>query len=302
MKELSYEQVSVDTLNLPVLLEKQVQASILRLDKIHPHISGNKLFKLKYYLQDAIALGKQTIVTFGGPYSNHIIATAAACSLNGLASLGVIRGEKATDLSHTLKSAAEYGMKLFFISREQYKTKRLPVDISDYTGENDFYIINEGGFGEKGVIGATEILTCCRKELYTHICCAVGTGTMLAGLITSSLNEQHITGISVLKNNYELEINVKQLLGKNIQKNNFNILHEYHFGGYAKHSRELISFMNEFYETTAIPTDFVYTGKLIFAVHDLVQKEYFPVGSNILIIHSGGLQGNTSLESGTLMF
>ena len=302
MKELSYEPVTVDTLTLPVLLEKQVQVSILRLDKIHPHISGNKMFKLKYYLQDAITLGKQTIVTFGGPYSNHIIATAAACNLNGLASIGVIRGEKVTALSPTLKSAVEYGMKLFFINREHYKAKTLPVEIWEYAGKKDIYIINEGGFGEKGVYGAKEILNCCRKEMYTHICCAVGTGTMLAGLITASLNEQHLTGISILKNNFELENNVKELLSKNTQKNNFGIIHDYHFGGYAKYSSQLISFMNEFYEASAIPTDFVYTGKLMFAILDLVKKEYFPVGSFILIIHSGGLQGNASIEVGTLTF
>jgi len=130
----------------------------------------------------------------------------------------------------------------------------------------------------------------------------VGTGTMLAGLITSSINGQYITGISVLKNNYELEDNVKELLGETTQNNNFGILHDYHFGGYAKHSSELISFMNKFYKTTAIPTDFVYTGKLLFAALDLIQKDYFPVNSNILIIHSGGLQGNSSLKTGTLMF
>jgi 1-aminocyclopropane-1-carboxylate deaminase/D-cysteine desulfhydrase-like pyridoxal-dependent ACC family enzyme len=302
MKELSYEAVTVDTLNLPVLFEKKIHASMLRLDKIHPQLSGNKLFKLKYYLQDAITLGKQTILTFGGPYSNHIIATAAACNLNGLASIGVIRGEKAINLSPTLKSAEKLGMKLYFINREHYKTKELPNDILDDEGINNIYIINEGGFGEKGVQGATEILMCCRKELYTHICCAVGTGTMLAGLVSASLPGQHITGISVLKNNYETENKVKQLLGINTCKDNFHILHDYHFGGYAKQSWELISFMNEFYETTGIPTDFVYTGKLMCAVHDLVQKGYFPVGSNILIIHSGGLQGNDSLEAGTLMF
>ena len=302
MEELSYDKVTLDTLNLPVLSHKQVQASVLRLDKIHPLISGNKLFKLKYYLQDAIALGKKVIATFGGPYSNHIIATAAACNLNGLASIGIIRGEKTVPLSHTLKSAEELGMKLYFISRDQYKNKTPPFDIYGFAAENDIYIINEGGYGEKGVKGAKEILYCCPNEMYTHICCAVGTGTMLAGLILASQNEQILTGISVLKNNFLIGKNVIDLLGKNTQKNNFEILHDYHFGGYAKHTEKLISFMNEFYEITAIPTDFVYTGKLLFAVLELIQKKYFPTGSSILIIHSGGLQGNTSLETGRLIF
>ena len=302
MNELSYNQVTVDQLNLPFLLEKQVQASILRLDKIHPHISGNKLFKLKYYLQEAITLGKKTIITFGGAYSNHILATAAACSLNGLSSIGVIRGERGAELSQTLVSAAGYGMKFFFVSRENYKTKILPVEILETEENKKSYVVNEGGFGSMGVEGAKEILMCCKKEIYTHICCAVGTGTTLAGLIAASLDAQYSTGISVLKNNYELENHVKELLGKTTRKNNFGILHDYHFGGYAKYNNELISFMNEFYQTTAIPTDIVYTGKLMFAVLDLVQKNYFPPDSRILIIHSGGLQGNASLKTGTIMF
>jgi 1-aminocyclopropane-1-carboxylate deaminase/D-cysteine desulfhydrase-like pyridoxal-dependent ACC family enzyme len=296
MQDINLANISVDSLLLPLLTEKKVTADVLRLDKIHPLISGNKWFKLRYYLEEAKKLNKKTIATFGGAWSNHILATAAACKIQQLHSIGIIRGEEAAILSPTLLKAKEMGMKLFFISREDYAQKKIPAEIN----KEKAHFINEGGYGAKGADGAATILDFCEKENYTHLCCAAGTGTMLAGLIKNASFQQQITGISVLKNNMDLTSNTQSLLTE--EAGNFQIIHNYHFGGYAKYKPELIAFMNTFYQQTQIPSDFVYTGKLFYAILDLIKNDFFKPGSRLLLIHSGGLQGNSSLSKGTLIF
>jgi 1-aminocyclopropane-1-carboxylate deaminase len=273
---------------------------VLRLDLIDPVISGNKWFKLREYLHEAISTGKKTILTYGGAFSNHIIATAAAANAFGLKSIGIIRGERAGDISHTLKEAVAYGMQLEFVSREDYKNKMLPASISVSHNAQDLYVINEGGYGAKGVEGAAQIAKLTDVSTYTHIIAAVGTGTMLAGLV-EAVDEAEIIGVSVFKNNLSLQAEIESLLPSSKRKN-FKLLHDYHFGGYAKYNSELVSFMNEWFEVTAIASDFVYTGKLFYAVNDLIQKNYFPQHSKLLLIQSGGLQGNRSLPKGTLIF
>jgi 1-aminocyclopropane-1-carboxylate deaminase len=269
------------------------EVSILRLDKLHPVISGNKWYKLRYYLEEAIAQHKKGIVTFGGAWSNHILATAAACQLQGLASIGIIRGEEPADWSSTLLQAKELGMQFIFISREEYRDKKLPDNIS-----GDYYVVNEGGYGKTGAKGAADIIDGYNNN-FTHYCCAVGTGTMIAGLINAA-PEQKITGISVMKNNRQLPELIQTLVQS--RDTEWEVLHDYHFGGYAKYEPRLLQFMNDFYRNTGIPSDFVYTGKLFYAVNDLIEKNYFPANSKILVVHSGGLQGNASLHKGTLMF
>lgn len=295
MEKINFQNITVDTISLQAFKEKSIEVSVLRLDKIHPVISGNKWFKLQFYLEEAKQLKKKTIITFGGAYSNHIVATAAAGQLNNLKTIGIIRGEESAELSPTLLQTKELNMQLFFISREEYKEKKVPEELKD----DENYFIPEGGFGKKGVEGAATILDQCQKKNFTHYCCAVGTGTMLAGLVKASLPSQSVIGISVMKNNFELEEKVNVLLNG---ENNFQILYDYHFGGYAKYKPELITFMNWFYRQTSIPSDFVYTGKLFYAVNDLAEKIFFPPYSKLLLIHSGGLQGNTSLGKGTLIF
>ena len=294
--KINFYNISVDRLSLPMLIEKKVAADVLRLDKIHPLISGNKWFKLRFYLDEAKNRHKKTIVTFGGAWSNHILATAAACNISNLKCIGIIRGEEAANLSPTLLLAKEAGMQLLFISREDYSLKKIPGELSS----DEYYFINEGGYGMLGAEGAATILDYCYKENYTHICCATGTGTMMAGIIKGASLDQNIIGISVLKNNTGLADSVKSLL--NGKQNTFQIFHDYHFGGYAKHKPELIAFMNSFYQQTNIPTDFVYTGKLFFAITHLINTNFFSPGSKLLLIHSGGLQGNASLSKGTLIF
>jgi 1-aminocyclopropane-1-carboxylate deaminase len=286
---------TADKVQLPVLTEHGVALSVLRLDKIHPVISGNKWFKLVYHLQEAQQSKAEGLLTFGGAYSNHIIAVACAAAGLGLKSIGIIRGERPRQLSHTLQEAIGYGMLLDFASRASYKTKTS----ADFTGAPaegyaGYYVIPEGGSSPLGIKGSAEILNLVNKSSFSHILCATGTATMFRGIAHSALpGQQAVIGIPVLKGEDGFQA---------IQLPYSHILTGYHFGGYARKTTALLDFMNYFYDATGIPTDFVYTGKLLFATLDLVKKGYFPRGSQLLVIHSGGLQGNRSLPAGTLHF
>ena len=297
MQELQFDNIVAQPVFEHLASEKKISVSVLRLDLIHPVVSGNKWFKLKLYLDDAKKQNKKKIVTFGGAWSNHIVATAYASSLNDLQSIGIIRGEKPAEYSATLKAAIQYGMELIFINRLDYQNKNIPATLAI----EDSYIISEGGYGKMGAQGFSTALEYCNKNSFTHIFCAAGTGTMLAGLI-KAITTQQVRGIPVLKNNHDLLPAIEQLLTPEESLRNYELIGDYHFGGYARHTQPLIEFMNSFYKDSKIPTDFVYTGKLFFAVKDLILKNYFPVNSNLLIIHSSGLQGNTSLPEGTLIF
>jgi 1-aminocyclopropane-1-carboxylate deaminase len=279
---------------------KEVEMDVLRLDLIHPIVSGNKWFKLKKYIEDARSQGKNLVVTYGGAYSNHIVATAFAARACGLKSIGLIRGEKPAEFSPTLKEASLLGMKLYFLSRTDYRSKSIPAELSAEFNLRDCYLVNEGGYGAPGMEGAREILKSIDTSNYTDFVCATGTGTTMAGLVKSG-GAQRVTGISVFKNNYSLQDAVNALLPPSYQ-DHFIIKHDYHFGGYAHYNEELLGFMNATYQSKGLPTDFVYTGKLFYAVDDLVKKDYFSTGSRILVIHSGGLQGNRSLPKGKLIF
>ncbi|MGZ3844607.1 MAG: 1-aminocyclopropane-1-carboxylate deaminase/D-cysteine desulfhydrase [Flavisolibacter sp.] len=293
------ENIRVDPVHF--LQKSHTTVEVVRIDLVHPVISGNKWFKLKEYLKEATFLGKDSILTFGGAYSNHIVATAATTKQMGFKSIGIIRGEMPTVLSHTLKDAISYGMELHFITREQYRKKLIPSNVYDQNASDKIYIINEGGYGALGVIGAGDILRRFDSTSYSHIVDVVGTGTTIAGLLESSVPHQSVIGISSMKNNYSLVDEINALVSpKNRER--LVLLGDYHFGGYAKYSKQLIEFMNEWYRLTNIPSDFVYTGKLFFAINDLIQKDYFPPSSKILAVHSGGLQGNQSLPKGTLIF
>ncbi len=293
MTAINSRLITIDPVSFP---GKDVMMEVLRLDKIHPVISGNKWYKLRFYLQQAIDQHKKTICTFGGAWSNHIVATAAACAENGLQSIGIIRGEKPAVLSVTLQAAIGFGMQLHFTSREDYRNKKIPFDNS----QESILTVPEGGYGITGAEGASTILELVQPGNYTDICCACGTGTMLAGLAMAAAPQTRITGISILKNHTGLENNIRSLMGESNKE--FTVLHDFHQGGYAKKTEALLSFMNRFYSKTGIPSDFVYTGKLFYAVDQLVNEDYFAPGSRILVIHSGGLQGNCSLENGTLIF
>lgn len=286
------KKITIDKVYAPFIQNKNVQLDVLRLDMIHPVISGNKWFKLKYHLDNFNAGNYNGIITFGGAWSNHIVATACACYLKKIKCIGIIRGEKPLHLSATLQEAINYEMDLKFISREIYGQKYSKEFLDSMKKEfPGYYIIPEGGAGEEGEKGAGEMLQYANKKDYTHIACAVGTGTMLNGITEASSSDQNILGIVVLKG-WKVENKM----------NNEKMFLDYHFGGYAKYDLALIHFMNDFFRLTHIPTDFVYTGKLAFALFDLIKKDHFPPGSKILMIHSGGLQGNDSLQKGSLIF
>jgi 1-aminocyclopropane-1-carboxylate deaminase len=284
---------------LPSFSNERVNLSILRLDQIHPIVSGNKWFKLKYYLQEALHQQKRTIATFGGAFSNHIVATAYAAKQMGLSSMGFIRGNQMPELSPTLQHAIEYGMKIHYVERSLYNNKENIILENDHP---NLYWIMEGGYGELGAKGAAEILGSFETLEFTHILCAVGTGTMMAGLLEKALDHQQIIGISALKNNLTIEKEIRHLLNGFDDRKKITVLHDYHFGGYAKHPQELINFMKELWETEKVPTDIVYTAKLLYATKDLIEKKYFPKNSKLLLIHSGGLQGNLSLQPGRIPF
>jgi 1-aminocyclopropane-1-carboxylate deaminase len=309
---LSYSPI-IQWLEFPLFRERKVNVSVLRLDLIHELISGNKWFKLKYNLEDASNESYDTVLTFGGAFSNHILATAVACKLAGVKSIGVIRGERDSENNPTLSKAKAYGMQLHFVSREEYKNKTEESFISELRRKfGRFYLVPEGGNNLNGARGCMEILKDI-SETYNYIFCACGTGTTFAGLAASLKPDQKLIGISVLKgeqtmisdaqktvndlignDSFLISNNDEMLSGNQISET--GILNAYHFGGYAKHTKELLDFKSEFEAQTRIPLDYVYTAKLFFAAHDLISKNKIPEGSKLLIIHSGGVQGNEGYE------
>jgi 1-aminocyclopropane-1-carboxylate deaminase len=281
-------------IHLPILEEKKIELFIKREDLIHPFVSGNKFRKLKYNLTEAKKLKKKSLLTFGGAYSNHIVATAVAGKLAGFKTFGIIRGDElGKNLTETLKENAtlreahNHGMKLQFVTREQYRQKASFGFIEKMKNKwGDFYLIPEGGTNILAVEGCQEILT---KEdsQFNYVCCAVGTGGTIAGLIKSLGRKQKVIGFPALKGNF-LSEEIKKYTIKN---NNWSLQKEYHFGGYAKYNEELIRFINSFKEETNVLLDPIYTGKMLFGILDLIKKDHFPENSKILAIHTGGIQG-----------
>ncbi|HTR28021.1 MAG TPA: hypothetical protein VMH27_02055 [Puia sp.] len=270
-------------IEFPESLGLGIHIDVLRLDRLHPIVSGNKWFKLKGHLDQAVLSSSDTIVTFGGAWSNHLVATAYAAGEAGLRAIGIVRGERPAVLSPTLTDALRHGMTLEFISRHQYAKKEIALFSQRYPGA---YIIPEGGAGPPGARGSGEILRMIDSTEYSHILCAVGTGTMFEGLVHAVRPGQVVIGVPALKGFEPRD----------------NWWTDYHFGGYARHPPELLVFMNEFYRETGVPTDIVYTGKLMYALRDGLRKECFRPAARLLVIHSGGLQGNRSLPPGTLLF
>lgn len=272
-----------------LLSNSKVHLYIRREDLIHPHISGNKYRKLKYNLLQAKDEKHDTLLTFGGAYSNHISALAYAGKLNKLKTIGVIRGEELADKieeNPTLQFAKSCGMQLHFVSRELYKNKTSQDFIESIKQKfGNFYLVPEGGTNHYAVKGCEEIVLPQDAE-YNYIACAVGTGGTISGIINASFSHQTVLGFPALKGSF-----IEKDIAKFAHKNNFKIIDQYHFGGYAKVTKELIEFINLFYLQNKIPLDPVYTGKMVFGMIDLIDKNYFPENSKILVIHTGGLQG-----------
>jgi len=279
---------------LPELEAKNYQLFIKREDQIHPLVSGNKFRKLKYNLKEALDQKKTTLLTFGGAFSNHILATAIAGKSTGFKTIGIIRGdelgvdlEKTFASNSTLRNASKHGMQFDFISRETYRNKT-SIEFTEILQKKygDFYYIPEGGTNSLAVKGCEEILT---KEdsQFDYICSCVGTGGTISGIINNAKDHQKVLGFTVLKGDF-LENEILKYAKK---QENWELNNDYHFGGYGKYSDELIHFINRFKSQTDIPLDPIYTGKMMFGVLDMINKKKFPNGSKILIIHSGGIQG-----------
>ena len=296
-------KAEIEDLADDLFLQDQVHVSVLRLDKIHPVVSGNKLFKLHYFLQEALHSGHQTILSFGGAYSNHLAATAFAGKALHLKCIGIVRGERPLHLSTTLQQCIQDGMELKFISRQEFDTKENAQLISTLQNEyGEFILVPEGGYHPLGSKGAALIMDLFNPGDYTHICTATGTATTLAGLLMASKPELTIIGIPVLKGMTDINERIKYLVNREPVRGELQILQDHHFGGYAKKTEELIRFMNDCWHQYHLPLDFVYTAKMMYAIKASIINKYFPKGSKILCLHTGGLQGNISLPLNTLLF
>ncbi|MFD1614894.1 1-aminocyclopropane-1-carboxylate deaminase/D-cysteine desulfhydrase [Gelatiniphilus marinus] len=286
-----------NSINQPIVLQKNkaVELFLKREDNIHPFVSGNKYRKLKYNLIEAKNNGFKTLLTFGGAYSNHIAAVASAGQIHGFNTIGVIRGNELFEKiksNPTLSFAKQCGMQFKFVSREAYRYKASKLFIDNLKEEfGDFYLVPEGGTNTLAIKGCEEILSEADKN-FDFICTAVGTGGTVSGLISASKPNQKVLGFSALKGDF-----LQQDISKFVAKTNWELISDYHFGGYAKINEDLISFINDFKKDYQIPLDPVYTGKMMFGISDLIEKGYFPKGSKILAIHTGGLQGIAGMNA-----
>lgn len=281
-------------IDLTLLDEKRITLFVKREDTIHPLISGNKYRKLKYNIKEAKKENLATLLTFGGAYSNHIAATAFAGKKEGFKTIGIIRGEELAakwEANPTLKLAKEHGMQFHFVSREVYRKKN-ELGFSNELKEKfgSFFTIPEGGTNNLAVKGCEEILTGDDSK-FDVICSCVGTGGTLAGLSNSVKANQIVLGFPALKGDF-----LKNDIRKFANNENWKLISDYHFGGYAKVNTELISFINNFKKETKIQLDPIYTGKLFYGLLDLISKDYFKKGTRILAIHTGGLQGISGMN------
>lgn len=272
-----------------IVLHSNFEVEIRREDLIHPFISGNKYRKLKYNIREAKRLKIKTLLTFGGAFSNHILAAAYAGKINNFKTIGVIRGEELESKiedNPTLKFAKSCGMEFLFVSRDVYR-KKSEASFFDKLKEKygNFYLIPEGGTNELAVKGCEEILNP-EDDIYDYICTCVGTGGTISGIINASKRHQKILGFPALKGDF-----LKGDIRKFAKYENWELVKEYHFGGYGKIKPELITFINTFKRDYNIPLDPIYTGKMMFGILDLIKNGFFPKNSKILVIHTGGLQG-----------
>ncbi|NDK56851.1 1-aminocyclopropane-1-carboxylate deaminase/D-cysteine desulfhydrase [Pontibacter fetidus] len=291
-------QAPLQQLQHPLLQQHNLTLWVKREDLLHPHISGNKWRKLKYNLQEAKALGKETIITFGGAYSNHIAATAAAGAEFGFKTIGIIRGEEHLPLNPTLQFATAQGMELHYVTREAYRQKSESAFLAELAEKyNQPYLVPEGGTNQLAVKGCTEILEDVTID-FDVICCASGTGGTIAGVIAGLKGEKQVLGFPALKGGDFLKEEIEQLVYNysGAYYSNWQLITDYHFGGYAKVKPELLHFIQEFQKQHHIPLEPVYTGKLFYGLFDLISKGYFPEGTRIVAIHTGGLQGNAGFK------
>jgi 1-aminocyclopropane-1-carboxylate deaminase len=291
---LTYQQPPIQEIHDPLLIEKGIRLLVRREDLNHPRVSGNKWWKLKYNLARAVEEKHHAILTFGGAFSNHIYATAAAAKEININCIGIIRGEASQPLNHTLTFARQSGMQLHYVTREAYRQKTSDAFIQELTKSfGEFYLIPEGGTNELALEGTRDWGNLISETSFDYVTLPVGTGGTIAGLIKAMPN-RNILGISTLKGDF-LENEIKQLLAaeKNFEPvyGNWELLTSYHHGGYAKTSQPLLEFIRYINARHALPLDQVYTGKMMWAIWEEIKRDRFTRGTTILAIHTGGLQG-----------
>lgn len=290
-----YAQQNAQPIQNELLLEHSIFIRIWREDLNHPFISGNKWWKLKYNLDQAGMEGHTQILTFGGAYSNHLYATAAAASELGFKSIGIVRGDERRPLNPTLEFCKSKGMILEFISREQYRKKYDESFLAEIRNRfGSFYQIPEGGTNLLAVKGCEEWATLMgQNETFDYLCVPVGTTGTMAGMV-NQFPDKKVIGFSSLKGGAFLKEEILQWIKH--KKNNWQIITDYHFGGYGKLNNQLRDFIKDFEKIHGIPLDPVYTSKMMFGVFNLVQKGFFPAGSRVLVLHTGGLQGRSGFS------
>ena len=281
------------------------EINILRLDVLQPIIQGNKYYKLKYNLLKAKEENKNTVLTFGGEYSNHIHAFALAGKEQNFKAIGIIRGDKPDELTCTIKESIENGMQAYFLNRTDYRIARKLVNNEKFedffdlleqnninVNKNDCYIVPEGGTNLLALQGTSEILDFAKNIDYNNICCAIGTAGTIVGIIASARNDKKIIGFPALKGNFfEKDIENYLLKFKNRKYSNWKLKHDYHFKGFGSFNQDLIDFINRFYAEYKIPICSIYTGKMFYGIFDMIDKGEFTKEDKILAIHTGGLQG-----------
>ncbi|MBE9103898.1 1-aminocyclopropane-1-carboxylate deaminase/D-cysteine desulfhydrase [Nostoc cf. edaphicum LEGE 07299] len=302
---LTFITPPLQQINSEIARHAGVELYVLRLDLMHPWVNGNKWFKLKYNLLEAKEKNFTTLLTFGGAYSNHIYATAAAGNLFGFRTIGVIRGEERLSLNATLSFAIQQGMQLVYLNREMYRQRNTPA-LEEYLRQSfgEVFIIPEGGSNLNGVRGCIEIVGDATIA-FDRICVACGTATTLAGIALSLHQGQRAIAFPVLKNGAFLAQEIENLLKNYLASGlpspysspaSWELVCDYHFGGYAKVNDELLLFSQQFTQEHGVPLDYVYTAKMFYGVMDLLKQGFFCKGDSLLLVHTGGLQGNVGME------
>ncbi len=294
MDTINESAITIQPLNPGWYSGRVAGIDMLRLDELHPIISGNKWYKLKLNIKYAEEQGFKTIVTFGGGYSNHLAATSYACKLHNINSVAIIRGNYPV-LTPTLKRCVEDGMKLIFVTKEDYDRQGEPEWEQQLVKDFDkTFIIPEGGANEWGRKGV-ELISYYIKNTYTHVCVSVGSGTTLIGLRNALPQLQSVLGYVPMKGGSYLRPHIEEHLNGD-KKGHFSLFDDYHFGGFAKCNQSLIDFMNDFYQQNQVPLDRVYTAKMMSGISSQLEHGFYPEYSKILAIHTGGLQGNEAIQ------
>ncbi len=285
---MSVVPVPIQQIHIPEAEIRGIRVYVKRADMVHPYISGNKMWKLKYNLEEAGRKGKDTLLTFGGAYSNHLVAVAVAGKEHGFRTVGVVRGEVPRFVNPALRFAEMQEMLLHHVSRDTYrKWTREGFDGRGLGEMGDFYLIPEGGSNELAVKGVSEMLG--DEGSFDYVCCPCGTGATLAGLAKAVKPGTLAIGFAVLKGASFLEDNVRRLSGNTLPADRWCINHDYHFGGYARQVGELDNFVNSFTEIHGIRIEPVYTGRMFYGINDLLKKDFFKRESAVLAVHTGGV-------------